>query len=209
MTLQGTNTYLLQPPSSPSAPAILVDTTMPGDPATAWSEIVLTHLKSTSASIAHIVLTHRHVDHVGGLVPLIAGLKAAGLPAPKVWKTPSVDEATLQASEREWDRYSCDAGLANMLNELGDGAVDAFKPQDPIHPLADGSRVQVEHEGKAVGVTVVATPGHTADSVSLVVDGEDKEVFTGDTVLGQGTTIFQDFGACGCCAGCPSSDIIS
>lgn len=198
MTLQGTNTYLLQPADSPSAPAILIDTTMPGSYADAWAEIVLAHLKTLATPappIAHIVLTHRHVDHVGGLTPLLTGLKAAGNTPPKVWKKPSPDEATLAASEREWDRYSCDAGLANMLNEVGD-AVDAYKPQDPMHVLEDGARVAVEHEGKSIGVTVVPTPGHTADSVSLILDGEDKAVLTGDTVLGQGTTIFQDFGAC-------------
>ena len=39
-----------------------------------------------------------------------------------------------------------------------------------------------------VEVRVVATPGHTADSLSFVV-GSESAVLTGDTVLGRGTTV--------------------
>jgi glyoxylase-like metal-dependent hydrolase (beta-lactamase superfamily II) len=37
-------------------------------------------------------------------------------------------------------------------------------------------------------VRVVATPGHTSDSLSFLV-AEDRAVLTGDTVLGRGTTV--------------------
>ncbi|WP_433801196.1 MBL fold metallo-hydrolase [Actinomycetospora sp. CA-084318] len=50
--------------------------------------------------------------------------------------------------------------------------------------------------GEAVGaagldIRVLATPGHTADSLCFVVDG-DGSVLTGDTVLGRGTTVLGD-----------------
>ena len=50
--------------------------------------------------------------------------------------------------------------------------------------------------GEALGaggldIRVVATPGHTTDSLCLVVDG-DASVLTGDTVLGRGTTVLGD-----------------
>ena len=51
-------------------------------------------------------------------------------------------------------------------------------------PLVDGEIV----EAGGAAIRVLATPGHTADSVSFVVDGEDV-VLTGDTVLGRGTTV--------------------
>jgi glyoxylase-like metal-dependent hydrolase (beta-lactamase superfamily II) len=42
-----------------------------------------------------------------------------------------------------------------------------------------------------VRLQVVATPGHTADSVSFLLDGSGvaPAVLTGDTVLGRGTTV--------------------
>jgi glyoxylase-like metal-dependent hydrolase (beta-lactamase superfamily II) len=53
--------------------------------------------------------------------------------------------------------------------------------------LADGSTLGV---GGAT-LTVVATPGHTSDSCSLLLRDEDGLVrlLTGDTVLGRGTTV--------------------
>lgn len=46
-----------------------------------------------------------------------------------------------------------------------------------------------------VSVRCLRTPGHTADSISLVMCEGEKGVFTGDTVLGQGTTVFTDLTA--------------
>lgn len=50
-------------------------------------------------------------------------------------------------------------------------------------PLAHGEVVSAA----GLRVQVVATPGHTSDSVSFVV--EDAAVLTGDTILGRGTTV--------------------
>ena len=50
--------------------------------------------------------------------------------------------------------------------------------------LADGDVVEVD----GLEVRVVATPGHTADSLSFWLPAEDA-VLTGDTVLGRGTTV--------------------
>jgi glyoxylase-like metal-dependent hydrolase (beta-lactamase superfamily II) len=60
---------------------------------------------------------------------------------------------------------------------------------DPQHchgaaPLVDGERLAAA----GVPLRVMATPGHTADSLSFVV-GEQDAVLTGDTVLGRGTTV--------------------
>lgn len=49
-------------------------------------------------------------------------------------------------------------------------------------PLRDGEVI----EAAGISLTVVTTPGHTADSVSLVLD---DAVVTGDTILGRGTTV--------------------
>ncbi|WP_422219536.1 MBL fold metallo-hydrolase [Nostocoides sp.] len=50
--------------------------------------------------------------------------------------------------------------------------------------LADGSVVRVG----GLEIRVVATPGHTADSLSFVLEA-DHALLTGDTVLGRGTTV--------------------
>lgn len=67
--------------------------------------------------------------------------------------------------------------------------VRAADPAFVVGPegLADGDRLAV---GGAT-MTAVATPGHTSDSVSLLVRGEDgtTRLLSGDTVLGRGTTV--------------------
>ncbi|MGH3509878.1 MAG: MBL fold metallo-hydrolase, partial [Nocardioidaceae bacterium] len=60
---------------------------------------------------------------------------------------------------------------------------------DPAHlyggeGLGDGDRVEVD----GLELHVVATPGHSSDSLSFLVPAEDA-VLTGDTVLGRGTTV--------------------
>lgn len=50
--------------------------------------------------------------------------------------------------------------------------------------LADGSVVRAD----GVELRVVATPGHTSDSVSFALE-EDHALLTGDMVLGRGTTV--------------------
>ena len=53
--------------------------------------------------------------------------------------------------------------------------------------LDDGDRMAVA----GATLTAAATPGHTSDSVSLLVAGDDGVVrlLSGDTVLGRGTTV--------------------
>ncbi|WP_241901491.1 MBL fold metallo-hydrolase [Nocardioides houyundeii] len=60
---------------------------------------------------------------------------------------------------------------------------------DPAHQLGgeglgDGDVVEVD----GLEVHVVATPGHTADSLSFLLPAE-QAILTGDTVLGRGTTV--------------------
>ena len=63
---------------------------------------------------------------------------------------------------------------------------------DPVYcvggaPLRGGELI----EAAGVSIRVLATPGHTADSVcfQLAADGPRGSVLTGDTVLGRGTTV--------------------
>jgi glyoxylase-like metal-dependent hydrolase (beta-lactamase superfamily II) len=62
-----------------------------------------------------------------------------------------------------------------------------------VEPLADGEIISAA----GLRVEVLATPGHTADSVCFVVSAPDHPasgsvVLTGDTVLGRGTTVLAE-----------------
>jgi glyoxylase-like metal-dependent hydrolase (beta-lactamase superfamily II) len=60
-------------------------------------------------------------------------------------------------------------------------------PQGAVIPIRDGVAV-VQPDG--IQVRTVATPGHTADSVCFIASYEGQRVvFTGDTILGRGTTV--------------------
>lgn len=54
-------------------------------------------------------------------------------------------------------------------------------------PLADGEVL----DAAGTRLQVVFTPGHTSDSVCLVRGDDAPALFTGDTVLGRGTTILE------------------
>lgn len=53
--------------------------------------------------------------------------------------------------------------------------------------LTDGDVV----EAAGLRIRVLGTPGHTADSLSFVVE-DDRSVLTADTILGRGTTVLDD-----------------
>ena len=73
----------------------------------------------------------------------------------------------------------------DFASQLGCG-VRALDPAQRLgtEGLGEGDVVEVD----GLEVRVVATPGHTADSLSFVLPAE-QAVLTGDTVLGRGTTV--------------------
>lgn len=81
------------------------------------------------------------------------------------------------------------ADHSEAAREFAERHGSGVRALDPAYRL--GSEGLGEGDVVAVGdleVHVVATPGHTADSLSFVVPREDA-VLTGDTVLGRGTTV--------------------
>lgn len=78
---------------------------------------------------------------------------------------------------------------AARLATLGGCGVRAADPQWRIGPAALANGNQLEVAGARL--IAYATPGHTADSFSLLVTGVDgvSRLVTGDTVLGRGTTV--------------------
>jgi glyoxylase-like metal-dependent hydrolase (beta-lactamase superfamily II) len=78
---------------------------------------------------------------------------------------------------------------SEAAREFAESVGCGVRALDPAYRL--GSEGLGEGDVVAVGdleVHVVATPGHTADSLSFVLPAE-RAVLTGDTVLGRGTTV--------------------
>ena len=139
MTLDGTNTWLIAEPDSPSV--VVVD---PGPDDEGHLRRVHAEAIAGDRRVATILLTHGHPDHSAGAARLA---ELAGAPV----------------------------RAADPARRLGRGNSEG---------LADGDVVTAA----GCEVRVVATPGHSADSVCLLLPA-DNALFTGDTVLGRGTTV--------------------
>lgn len=64
-------------------------------------------------------------------------------------------------------------------------------PAEGVRTFADGDEIDL---GGGLRVQVLASPGHSVDSLCYYIE-EDGVLFTGDTVLGVGTTVVGDVGA--------------
>lgn len=157
MTLQGTNTYLV----GTGHRRVLVDS---GETKTADAYIKLLNnvLREENATIEHLVVTHWHHDHIGGVEPVRSLLKSL-FPLdnqPTVWKLP---------------RSSNDRERSNDENSI------------QWEPLRDNQVVEVE----GAKLQVKYTPGHTSDHACLLLQDENI-LFSGDCILGEGTSVFED-----------------
>jgi glyoxylase-like metal-dependent hydrolase (beta-lactamase superfamily II) len=133
MTLDGTNTWVLQGPRSDER--VIVD---PGPDDDAHIERI-----ASLGKIPLVLISHRHADHTDAIDKLVdrtgATVRAVG---------------------------------SGFLRGLGG-------------PLTDGEVI----DAAGLSIKVMATPGHTADSLSFLVD---EAVLTADTVLGRGTTVIDN-----------------
>jgi len=83
---------------------------------------------------------------------------------------------------------------ARRLAELTGAPVLALDPAQRLG--AEGLEPGDVVSAAGCEIRVIATPGHTADSVSLLLPA-DRAVLTGDTVLGRGTTMIARDGSLG------------
>ena len=142
MTLDGTNTWVIAEPGSPSV--LVVD---PGPDDEAHLRRVLSVASAGDRRVAQIVLTHGHPDHAAG---------------------------------------------AARFAELSGAPVGALDPEHRLGSEGFGAGTVLTAGG--CELRVMATPGHTADSLSLVLTA-DGALLTGDTVLGRGTTVIAEDGS--------------
>jgi glyoxylase-like metal-dependent hydrolase (beta-lactamase superfamily II) len=130
MTLEGTNTWVLQGPGSDEK--VIVD---PGPEDDEHIELI-----AGLGKIPLVLISHKHEDHTGAIDKLV-------------------------------DRTGA------VVRSVGSGFLRGLGG-----PLTDGEVI----DAAGLRITVMFTPGHTADSVSFLLD---DAVLTADTVLGRGTTV--------------------
>jgi glyoxylase-like metal-dependent hydrolase (beta-lactamase superfamily II) len=125
------------------------------------------------ASVTDVVLTHMHMDHVGGL--LADGMRDRLSPNLRIH---------LAAAEAEfWDspdfsRTSMPTGFPDALRSAGKRFLDEYRSR--LRPF------EKEHE-VAPGVVVQRTGGHTpGHSVVRLASGGDRLTFAGDAVFAVG-----------------------
>jgi hydroxyacylglutathione hydrolase len=146
-----TNSYVVRVDAGASS-AVVID---PGEEA----ERLLAAAETLGVTIAAILITHCHFDHIGAVAPLAA---ATGAP--------------VYCPERE----------RVMLTEImrfvppGFGSYEGYEPE---HTVAGGERLDIA----GLAIDVLATPGHSPGHVTYAISaGEQVALFSGD-VLFQGS----------------------
>jgi glyoxylase-like metal-dependent hydrolase (beta-lactamase superfamily II) len=128
----------------------------------------LTKLGIGPDDLAHIVLTHVHMDHAGGAGALLRRYRSATVWIHERGAPHLADPSRLVAStERTY-------GVERLARFFG-----GMTPSDPdrIRPLADGDRVDLGDRA----LHVVATPGHASHHVA-VHDDASGAMFTGEAI---------------------------
>jgi glyoxylase-like metal-dependent hydrolase (beta-lactamase superfamily II) len=157
-------------------PAI-VDTGVASSPAEGMAP-GLAKLGRRIEDVRWILLTHGHVDHVGGAHALWE------LTRRRAQVVISEADAPLLRSRRAHvqnyldvrQQYLRDPGAEEKQTAMAAGAISG--EMDPAVLVRGGETLSL---GGDVTVSVHAIPGHTAGSVGYVVDGQD-DVFVGDAV---------------------------
>jgi glyoxylase-like metal-dependent hydrolase (beta-lactamase superfamily II) len=149
-------TWVVEDPATRAA--AIIDPALDYDPksgrvATLFADAVVAHVHERRLEVQWILETHAHADHLTAaqyLKSQLGGRVAIG--------------AGIEAVQRHF---------AGVFNLAGGDAPDAAVFD---HRFADGERFAIG----ALEATVLATPGHTPDSVSYAVDGA---LFVGDTLF--------------------------
>ena len=150
-----TNAWVVAP-SGPGGECVLIDA--PPHP-----DVIVNHLVAKGLRLVALLVTHGHVDHVGGVAEVV------------------------RAHDHDIPVRIHDADLHMLLDPIGTSATLSrliemegldLEPPELISGLDDGERVS----GAGMTFTAIHTPGHTKGSTCfmLEVEGEAPVLFTGD-----------------------------
>lgn len=190
----GTNTYLV----GRHNPYILVDT---GEGRDYYITVLESALRETTMianpelpDISEIIVTHRHMDHykgIGSVLSLIRKRWSERNPSPsEPFKPPRLWKFPLEAQDLALNNYIKTVPVEDYIQSPSGS---------PWHDLTDNFKLPVTVNGgdatdsDLASIHFLSTPGHTADSITIYFP-LDKALFTADTVLGYGSTIFEDLG---------------
>ncbi|HEX2025739.1 MAG TPA: MBL fold metallo-hydrolase [Actinomycetota bacterium] len=128
----------------------------------------LSSLGIDAGDLAHIVVTHIHLDHAGG-----AGALAGRYPNADVW-----------VHERGAPHLADPARLVDSAGRIY-GPERLLELFGPVHPVP-GERLRAMHDGDRISLgnrtlDVLYTPGHAGHHVALV-DDRTRSTFVGDAM---------------------------
>ena len=153
--------------------------------------------------VMDVIITHRHADHFGGLPDVLNTLKdihdstiTSPYIPPRIHIYPSEGQSSRPRKITEDAIEHLQSEFEEVVSNLPEGSYTPGPDGRPVHSLADNQILQ----GTGTELTILHTPGHTADSICLLLSDpacqtETKVLLSADTVLGQGTAVFTDLAA--------------
>jgi hydroxyacylglutathione hydrolase len=168
------NTYLVEADNG----LVLVDTGLPGSEKRILSAIAKLGKKPNDVKL--VLLTHRHLDHIGSAAALKKETSATLVSHP--FEKPYVAGTLVIITPKAWSLYgrvarrilSVAASTKKLLR---------FNKYQPVH--VDGAADEESIlEGTGLDASIIWTPGHTKGSVSLFLN-KSKVAIIGDLLRGK------------------------
>ncbi|KAK3815989.1 MAG: beta-lactamase-like protein [Linnemannia gamsii] len=194
-TLQGTNTYLI----GKGPKKVLLDT---GEGIPEYIPLLQEALdkepsneEGERATIAKVICSHWHHDHVGGIQDVLSFLAARNIQL----HNPPTTAADAGSTAPTTTNTKATKGLVDIDTSISSAPTGVFKfpcpdqddPETRFQAIQDHQVIQVDDQ---TTLLTLHTPGHTSDHCSFFLK-EENTLFTADCVLGQGTAVFEDLGS--------------
>jgi glyoxylase-like metal-dependent hydrolase (beta-lactamase superfamily II) len=161
--LGGVNAFLIN-----AAELTLIDTGVPGS---ADRIIEAIHeIGRVSSDLQHILVTHCHPDHAGGLADLKRKTGALAYMHP-------VDAAITRTGKLTEQEFKPTPGLEDLFHRfIGPGFAKAeYEPAEIEHEINDGDTLQV-----AGGISVIHAPGHSDGQLAFLWGRHGGVLFAAD-----------------------------